>query len=169
MTYIPFEQTQSGQLTSRILAEVRIAFSKCTDERRDQHIRNLFSIVTNVEGNLRVIHNNTGNVRANEDQLKESLDKMISIINFDDSWNRDCWKLYRENYNWAQVDKLLKRMIDINKPDQYRNYVNHYRVLFEKCIYTDQEVMELVTRYPYLADLYNGTDQTIKSVGTILR
>lgn len=163
-----FEETENGQLTDRMIKSIENSFPYVVSAHDENHTRNLYKLITNIRGNLKVIHEGRKNVAANMVQLNDNLMRLWKISKTNLMLVKECQILFSKNYNWATMNKLISSSPVADKVMLAALY-RDYEMVLQYCNYTDEEILELVTIYPYLSSIYTGSDQLIKSIGALLQ
>ena len=162
----PFDLTENGKLINAIQQDIRTEFSKLHhSDLRDQHLRNLFSTVSNIKGELKALWQNNDS-KVNQSNLSNNIDRLFHMLNFDDPWNQNCHTLIRNNYGWQIVNYTIGRLLDLNKYNVSDTAV--VRKILKYCNYTDDEMIILTCKFPHLSLIYEGPDTRITSIGAII-
>jgi hypothetical protein len=161
-----FDLTENGKLINAILTDIRNEFSKLGhSDLRDEHLRNVYSTVGNIRGELKALWGKTKSP-VNQSNLEVNLNRLCHILNFDDVWNQNCYILIRNNYNWQEVNHTIGRLLEIHKFKPDNTAV--FRKILKCCNYTDDEMIILTCNFPYLSLIYDGPNTIIKSIGTLI-
>lgn len=174
-TKADFQQTDTGLKLSKILNLIYDKFNietmADTDER---HCRNVFTLVTNIKGNLSAIWiQKDKNVKANEDQLADNLYKLYNILKTSDPWFQECKELIRSYYNWHKINGSLSRLKanHLNpkaSEDAAKSYLSLYGKFLTFCDFSEDELIHLISQYPHLVRIYFGEYDTVRSCGVLM-
>lgn len=161
-------------LCSKLMDKLEKEFVLSYDEHDTQHLKNVYKQLTNIKGNVNTLMHDEKNYahRANLEQLSDGLFKLHSICNYNDSWIDCVRELVKVLFDWSRINASLARMDDrARKTGQhpaYEAYRTQYGRFMEFHNYTEDELVNLVTKLPYLSKIYTGEHKIVISIGAMM-
>lgn len=161
-------------LCCKLMDELERGFILFQDEHEIQHIKNVYKQLTNIKGNASTLMKDEKNYahRANFEQLGDGLFKLHSICHYNDEWIDHVRQIVKVLFDWSRINAMLARMDDnarkTGQTPPYDAYRAQYGRFMEFHQYTEDELVDLVIKLPYLSKIYTGEHKIVTSVGAML-
>ena len=141
-----------------------------------QHIKNVYKQMTNIKGNIGTLMKDSHaySHRTNREQLNDGIYKLFTIILQTDPWYDECHRLIKNLYDWATINRMIDSSDKAThntlqqKASILKTYERTYGRLLTSLSFTETELIQLITRYPYLSRIYKGPFTIVNSIGAML-
>ena len=166
--------TKALTLCNEVMKQLEDHFDLICEEGQIQHLKNVYKQMTNIKGNIGSLMKDEKNWahRANKEQLNDGLYKLYSITIGDDPWKDKCYEIIKALYNWEVINNSISRVEKnpnlLPSGDFYNQYRITYGRLMESFNYTEDEIVNLITMYPYLSKIYTGNHSIVTSIGAMM-
>lgn len=161
-------------ICDRLMNQLEVQFDLFYNESDVQHLKNVYKQLTNVKGNINTLMKDERHYahRANKEQLNDGLFKLFNITKSEDPWVEDVRTLTKVLYDWPAINAMLARMYEnarkTGQTPPYGTYKTQYGRFMEFHQHTEDEIIELITNYPYLSKIYSGKHSIAISIGAMM-